>query len=282
MDILKEVRRYFKEAGINNPVDNFGDFVRQKLDEYGIQDIYDEAYYWAGGWKNFRILFKALFGYKVRGAGNFPEFGPAVLVPNHQSEFDPFLAGSALHRKVSWVSKHENFQMPIFRTIITPFGTIPLKRGESDKKALRKIDAVLESGGCIGIFPEGTRSPDGSLSHFHKGAAIIAMKNMVPYVPLAIIGAHKALPKGTSVFKMKPSPIEIRIGKPVFIDPTIPINVETARAITLDMRRRVQALIDGKEVPSQAYIQYDEKEDVFSGFYYPTEVEEELAELSIS
>jgi len=279
--IFKQVKGYFKKAGTNNPVDKFGDYVRDQLDRIGMLDIYDEYIYW-NGWRTFRVMWKALFKYPVEGAANFPEYGPALVVSNHQSEFDPFLVGSSVHRKIHWLSKKENFDMPIFRTLITPFGTIPLERHKSDKEALQKVDAILQSGGCVGMFPEGTRSADGSISKFRKGAALIAMKNMVPYVPFAIIGAHKALPKGTTVFKTKRSPIKIVVGKPVYIDPTIEITHENLEIIAEDMRRRIVSLHDGIEVPPQSYIKADVKTGELEGLYYPTEVEVFPDDLAIS
>ena len=279
--VFKGIKEYFKQAGTNNPVDKLGDYVREQLERIGMLDIYDEFIYW-NGWRTFRVMWKTLFKFPIEGKGNFPEYGPALVVSNHQSEYDPFLVGCAVQRKVQWLSKKENFEMPIFRTIIKPFGTIPLERGKSDKDALAKVDAVLQGGGCVGMFPEGTRSADGSISKFRKGAALIAMKNMVLYVPCAIIGAYKALPKGTTVFKTKPSPIKIRIGKPVFIDPTIEITAENLELIAEDMQRRIVALHDGKEIPPQSRIKIDEATGELTGFYYPAAEELVADDLAIS
>ena len=172
-----------------------------------------------------------------------------MVISNHQSELDPWLVGSAVHKKVIWLSKKENFDIPIFKSIIRPFGTIPIKRGQSDTEALDKVRAELESGGCIGMFPEGTRSPDGELAPFHSGAAKLCLETSVPYVPCAIFGAYKVFPKHASLSKIKMrdgSIIKIVIGKPVYMDPSMEINYENIQKVKDEMRKDVLLLQSGE------------------------------------
>lgn len=232
-------------------IDDTVEWGRQQLQKLGLLENHDEFIYWNVGWYNFRRIFTAAWGYNVRGKANFPEYGPAILIANHQSELDPFLAGSAVQRKVQWVSKKENFDIPIFKSAIKPFGTIPLRRGESDQEALSKIRAVLENGGCVGMFPEGTRSEDGSLSPFHKGAARFCLELGVPFVPVAIVGVRAAMPKGAKPWEMKigKAKIEIRVGKPVYMEPGAKATIENIKAVTSLMFERVKGLLDGTEDP---------------------------------
>ena len=231
-----------------NPFDPTMAWGREQLKKIGMLDIWDSAWHW-NGWNLFRNSFKALWGYKVTGRENFPEYGPGVVVSNHQSELDPFLVGTGGHRWVRWVSKEENFKIPIFKSIIKPFGTIPLKRGESDKEALNKIMAILENGDLIGLFPEGTRSATGTLAPFHKGAARFCLASGAPYIPCCISGAYEVLPKSVNISKLRvfgKNRINVVIGKPVHVDPEIEMNFENLSLITAEMRKDVRLLQMGK------------------------------------
>ncbi len=231
----------------NNPYDKYFAWRTKKLKKLGLLEIADSAVYW-NGWRTFRALFKFLWGYKIHGAENFPEYGPAIAISNHQSEYDPYLVGSSVHRKVRWISKKENFDIPIYKSIIQPFGTIPIKRGGSDREALKALKSVLENGEVIGMFPEGTRSPDGKLMPFHKGPALFCMECGVPYVPFALLGAYRILPKTESFTKTKAFgdyKVSVYVGKPVWIDPDIEINKENLTLIANEMRKDIQQLKEG-------------------------------------
>ncbi|MHA1584902.1 MAG: lysophospholipid acyltransferase family protein [Promethearchaeota archaeon] len=231
-----------------NLIDPFSTFTRKIMRKIGVVDVYDEAYYWNGR-QFIRDFIKKFWKYNIKGESNFPEYGGAVVVSNHQSELDPFIVACSVHRKVRYLSKIENFSIPIFKSVITPFGVIPIKRGQSDKEAMDKVRNVLKSGGCMGLFPEGTRSPDGKLLPFHKGAAHLAIETGVPYVPCAIFGAHEIFPKNQTVDKIKFKggyEISITIGKPVYIDPTLEANIETADLVKNAMREDVLKLQNGE------------------------------------
>ncbi len=233
----------------NNPFDKIADFSRIAMEKLGVLEIFDDFIYWNVGRANFIRIFKTFWEYPIVGKSNFPQTGGALVVSNHQSELDPWLVGSAVNKKVQWLSKKENFDIPIFKSIIKPFGTIPIKRGGSDTNALDKVRAVLENGGCVGMFPEGTRSPDGKLAPFHSGAAKLCVEVGVPYVPCAIFGAFKVFPKHLSLNKIKVrdgSIIKIVIGKPVYIDPSMELNYENIQKVKDGMRNDVLCLQSGK------------------------------------
>lgn len=232
-----------------NPFDPICDWGRKLLKELGVLEIFDEFIYWNVGRANFIQFFRTFWGYDIKGKENFPEHGGALVIANHQSEFDPFLVGSAVHRKVQWLSKAENFVIPIFRSIIKPFGTIPIKRGQRDEAALENVRAVLEGGGCVGMFPEGTRSPDGKLGPFRKGAARLCLETGVPYVPCAIFGAYKVFPKHVNVLGVrwnKGYKISVVIGNPVYVDPSLEPNFENAELVKDAMRNDVILLLSGR------------------------------------
>ncbi len=233
----------------NNPIDKIADLNRIFMKKLGVLEIFDDFVYWNIGRANFIRIFKLLWEYPIVGKENFPNTGGAMVISNHQSELDPWLVGSAVHKKVIWLSKKENFDIPIFKSIIRPFGTIPIKRGKQDIEALDKVRTVLENGGCIGMFPEGTRSPDGELAPFHSGAAKLCLETGVPYVPCAIFGAYKVFPKHANLSKIKMqdgSIIKIVIGKPVYMDPSMEINYENIQKVKDEMRKDVLLLQSGE------------------------------------
>ena len=232
----------------NNPFDKIVDLSRIFMGKLGVLEIFDDFIYWNVGRANFIRIFKLFWEYPIVGKENFPQHGGAMVISNHQSELDPWLVGSAVNKKVQWLSKIENFDIPIFKSIIKPFGTIPIKRGQQDVDALEKVKAVLENGGCVGMFPEGTRSPDGELAPFHSGAAKLCLEVGVPYVPCAIFGAYKVFPKHASLKKIRirdGSIIKIVIGKPVYIDPSMELNYENIQIIKNEMRKDVLILQSG-------------------------------------
>ena len=249
---------FLKKIVNNNPYDKFFNWQYNLVEKLGIKNVFDTHWYYTGGWNSFRTIFKLLWGYNTMGSENFPEYGPGIVISNHQSELDPFLTGTSVQRIIHWVSKVENFDIPIFKSLITPFGTIPLRRGESDKEAVKMIQSTLDAGKWIGLFPEGTRSPDGKLSPFHKGAAKFAMQFNVPYVPFCLMGAHKILPKHMTWYKMKlDNKIEVRVGKPVFIDPDVEITLESLEFVRDQMYNDVLTLQKGEMNDSRTIRQSD-------------------------
>jgi 1-acyl-sn-glycerol-3-phosphate acyltransferase len=97
-------------------------------------------------------------------------------------------------------------------------GVVLVRRGAAEKSAVEAMIAHVAAGDCVAIFPEGTRSPDGSLGEFKPGALLVARRARSPIVPCAIRGAFLAWPRGRSL--PRPSPISIRFGPP--IDPSAP------------------------------------------------------------
>lgn len=198
----------------NNLFDQAITQLRKWTDILNITDAMDNFVYWNAR-NGFRFAFKTLFNWKVYQSSNFPEYGPVLLVANHQCVLDPFLIGSGIPREVRWMSKIENFQMPIFKSILSFFGTFSVNREENPSVVLDKAIEILNKGECVGMFPAGTRSETAEMDEKWKtGAARIILRAKVPYVPVAIIGSHYVLPKNKINLKLKP--VEIRVGEPVW------------------------------------------------------------------
>jgi 1-acyl-sn-glycerol-3-phosphate acyltransferase len=164
-----------------------------------------------------RILFRPW----AEGAENVPRTGPAILASNHLSFSDHFFAPLPLPRKVVFLAKSEYFTgrgiKGLFsRAFFSGVGQIPVDRagGEASERALTTGLRVLASGQLLGIYPEGTRTPDGRLFRGKTGVARLALEARVPVIPCAMIGGFEFQPPGkiTPQFKVRPG---VRFGKPL-------------------------------------------------------------------
>src|SRR4051812_1679921 len=125
--------------------------------------------------------------------------GHCVFVCNHQSHFDVLVLVAYLKRHVRFVAKAELFKIPVFSQAMRAVDTIRVDRsgGEGDRHALAEAIPAVRERMDICFFPEGTRSPDGVLKSFKKGAVVLALNAGVPIIPLAVAGTRHILPKGS-------------------------------------------------------------------------------------
>ncbi|MGE5552623.1 MAG: lysophospholipid acyltransferase family protein [Betaproteobacteria bacterium] len=133
-----------------------------------------------------RFWARVVLRWQIEGREKFPASGPVLLAINHTSAFDPFLGGSAIDRKVHFMAKEELFRFSPLAALLRRVGAFPVRRGESDRQAIRQALALLEAGQVVGIFPEGTRSRDGRLQHAQTGIAFLAKRGRATVVPMAL------------------------------------------------------------------------------------------------
>jgi len=135
---------------------------------------------------------------ETHGMENLPG-GYCVFVCNHQSHFDVLVLVAHLQRHVRFVAKAELFKIPVFSQAMRAVDTIKVYRngGDGDRHALAEAIPAVRERMDIVFFPEGTRSPDGVLKPFKKGAAVLALNAGVPIVPMAVAGTRHILPKGS-------------------------------------------------------------------------------------
>lgn len=167
-----------------------------------------------------RIFFKLYFRIKGEGHNNLPD-GPVIFVPNHQSFFDGMFVSIFLKNKIFkstyFYAKKKHVNSAIRRFLARKNNVIVLDINKDLKESLQKLAAVLEKGKNIIIFPEGTRSMDGSLGDFKKFFSILSCEFNIPVVPVAISGAYNAVPKG-SIFPRPWKKIEVSFLKPIYPD----------------------------------------------------------------
>ena len=189
-----------------------------------------------------------LFRVKVEGRENVPKSGPVILASNHQSFIDSIFLPLSIRRRVTFVAKAEYFESWKTAWFFRAVGMIPLKRGggSASERALAAAREVLDSGGVLGIYPEGTRSPDGRLYRGHTGVARLAAQCGAAVVPVAQFGTAEVQPIGVMMPRFL-KPVRVRMGAPLRFqgsaatDGRGPANTEL-RAFTDELMRAVASL----------------------------------------
>jgi 1-acyl-sn-glycerol-3-phosphate acyltransferase len=164
-------------------------------------------------------ILRLMYRPKVKGLENIPKDGPAVLAANHQSFLDDLLLPLVVPgRKVVFLGKADYFDKWYLRWFFKGANVIPVRR-ESRSAAEDALHAgvrALRDDKLVGIFPEGTRSPDGRLYRGKTGVARMALEARVPVIPVAIFGTFELMPYDRKV--PKAGRVELRFGKPLLFD----------------------------------------------------------------
>jgi 1-acyl-sn-glycerol-3-phosphate acyltransferase len=169
-------------------------------------------YYWLG-YHLSRLLAKLFFGFRIVHRERVIQTGPVILATNHQSFFDPPLAGNAADRAIYFLAKKSLMDVPILGWLLPRLNVIPVNLERGDRSALKALIRVLSAGDCALVFPEGTRTPDGNLQSAEPGLGLIIAKTRAPVVPMRIFGAYDAWPIGG---KMRLGPqITIVVGEAI-------------------------------------------------------------------
>ena len=155
------------------------------------------------------VVLKVLFRLKVEGLKNLPKTTNFIVVSNHTSFLDALAVSVAIPQKIYWLAIRGVYHISWVRWFVKMSQTLPT--GGSSEKAIY----LLQNNKNLGLFPEGTRSFDGKLREFRRGAALFAMKTGRPIVPCAILGAYEAFPRTAKFPKFRP--IKVKIGKPQYL-----------------------------------------------------------------
>jgi 1-acyl-sn-glycerol-3-phosphate acyltransferase len=163
---------------------------------------------------------KLLTRLRVEGRENVPPTGPLIIASNHLSFMDSMVIPLACRRQVHFLGKAEYFQGTGLRgTAVRWFhstgGTIPVERSDprAAARSLELGEEVLRRGGAFGVYPEGTRSPDGRLHRGRTGVARMAVNTGATLVPCAVIGTDRVQPPGSYGFR--PARVTVRFGTPI-------------------------------------------------------------------
>ncbi len=152
---------------------------------------------------------------EVKGQENVIRDGPQIFASNHQSICDILVLAGYLPVQFHWIAKKELFRIPFMGWHMSRGGHIRIDRGSLSQSArsVREAARQIRGGKSVVIFPEGTRSPDGRLQPFKRGAFSLAILSHVPVVPIAISGSHQVVKKGS--LRVHPGRIRVVIDKPI-------------------------------------------------------------------
>ena len=155
-------------------------------------------------------------GIRIEGRENVPT-GGCLIVSNHVSFMDPTTVGWAVAREIYYLGRKSLFKPPFWSWFLPICNVLPIDRDGRDVSGLRRIIKMLKEGHAVLLFPEGTRSDDGTLQPAEAGAGLVAIKAGVPVLPVRVFGTFESLSRHTK--KLRLHPIRVVIGQPYL--PTI-------------------------------------------------------------
>jgi len=191
-----------------------------------------------------KILCRLFFQIRVYGKENVPEQGAFVLITNHQSLLDPVLCGIPLKRHLYFLARDTLFANPssgvlrrFFGWLLSSVNTIPVKRGQADLSAIKKIIGKLKDGSGVCLFPEATRTKDGKIAPFKPGFGLLCRRGDAAVVPVVIDGAFECWPRHKKIFSLG-TQIAICYGKCITVEQVKKMDdKELAKSLTETLRQ---------------------------------------------
>ena len=187
-----------------------------------------------------------LFRPKVKGLRNVPASGPLIIASNHLSFSDSIFMPLVVPRKVTFLAKSEYFTSPgpkglLKKLTFIALGQVPVDRsgGRRSEAALITGLQVLSEGKCLGIYPEGTRSPDGRLYKGRTGIARLAIESGAPIIPVAMFNTEKIQPTGQVIPNIQR--VGMTFGEPMYFDGDS-TDLAYLREVTDQIMNRIQEL----------------------------------------
>jgi 1-acyl-sn-glycerol-3-phosphate acyltransferase len=202
----------------------------------GRRDLYHDLVWWTVGKGFFGTLTRTMVSLKGYGRERIPREGGAVLAMNHMSYIDPPVFGTLCPRRIVFVAKIELHRLRGFGPLMRAHGTLAVRRGESDREAVRLARGAVRNNQLLGMFVEGTRQRTGEPGEAKPGAAMVAIQEGVPVVPAAIYGSHRWRWGNFA-------PVSVAWGEPMRFDEH-PRNSRGYRAATAEIETEIRRLWD--------------------------------------
>jgi len=180
------------------------------------------------------LVYRVIFRVKVAGIHHFPKDENCILFANHISAWDPLTVAYVYkHNEIHFFAKDSLFKNRILAAVLRKIHAFPVKRGETDMKAMRHAMQVLKDGRVLGIFPEGHRNYEGGIAPIETGIAVMALKSRVPVVPILIGGRYRLFSK-----------IIVSVGPPIPLDDLTekPADVDALKEVKARFTQALQAL----------------------------------------
>ena len=160
-----------------------------------------------------RLIAKTCFRFKTVHRERIIEEGGALLAMNHESYLDPPLAGISCRREIHYLARKTLLDWPILGPLFPKMNVIPVDQDRADMSALKTVIRLVKAGHCTIVFPEGSRTLDGSFLPALPGIGLVIAKTRCPVVPMRIFGAREAFPRGGRPHFFKP--ITLVVGEPM-------------------------------------------------------------------
>lgn len=189
-------------------------------------------------------LLRAWLRIRIEGVEHIPATGPVILAANHRSNVDPPLVSMVTGRPVRYLAKEGLFKFPL-GPILLLLGQVPVRRGGSDREALRACAEVVGGGGVLGLFPEGTRCA-GDFSTVHPGLAYMLLRTNCTVVPVVLSGTERIrrrcgwVPRSTAVRLVVGPPLEL---------PALQPGRAARRQASESLRKQLKAFLEQVEGP---------------------------------
>ena len=198
--------------------------------------------FWDAGSLLCQTLVSWQYHFRVEGQSHIPPTGPAIFIANHQSLLDPVIHGLAVgDRAPRPMAKEELFKNPLFGAVLRGLNCICVRSDGGNREAIRVALDELAAGRTVMLYPEGTRSSDGSVKEFRRGVELLARKSHAPIVPMGIDGAFDIWPAGRSLPRSH-GRIWAAIGAPITAEQQVELFADSAAGLT-HLQRRVTALM---------------------------------------
>jgi 1-acyl-sn-glycerol-3-phosphate acyltransferase len=189
---------------------------------------------WALSRPTLGVVLRALAPLRVYGSERVPTTGGVVLALNHFSWLDPPAFGAACPRNIRYMAKIELHEVKLIGPLIRSYGTFSVRRGESDREAVRLMRQCVQDGEALGLFVEGTRQRSGVPGDVQPGAAMVALQERVPIVPAAI--------HGSQFWKLGNfEPVSVAWGRPLLFD-GLPATGKGYREASVEIQREIHGL----------------------------------------
>jgi 1-acyl-sn-glycerol-3-phosphate acyltransferase len=200
--------------------------------------------YWFATYFTWYFLLPLYTRIKITGQENVPRTGPLIIASNHLNDADPGVICRGIPRRVVYMAKVELFRVPVLSQFMRAFGAFPVRRGEADIAALRRANETLKAGLALCMFPEGTRAGKAEqLKEAWPGAGLLALRNDVPILPIAITGSGDlSLPK-MFLRLHKRYRVTLTIGEPFRLDVPQRVNAEAAQTGARQIMEHIAALL---------------------------------------
>jgi 1-acyl-sn-glycerol-3-phosphate acyltransferase len=175
------------------------------------QILFYRVFYWI-----LLSLFTVIYRARFFGTRNVPDAGGLLVISNHQSHLDPPLVGSAIRRRnMAAIAREGLFRVPVLGWWLRMVGCISIKEEGGDAAAVRAGIEQLKRHRLIVIFPEGSRSPDGTIKEFKRGVWLLMMRSGVPVLPAAVEGCYDAWPRGNRMPHLFGHRVGVSFGTPI-------------------------------------------------------------------